>query len=68
MGSHQGFFFRGASELIRRTLDNEFYEDLEHVVYGYDDVLPREFIEHLEEEHCPLDERATKEARDHYFR
>ena len=61
-------FCRGASELIRRTLDSEFYEDLEHVVYGYDDVLPREFIEHLEEEHCPLDERATKEARDHYFR
>ena len=61
-------FCRGASELIRNALDTEYYEDLEHVRYGYDRIRPREYIEHLEAEHCPLDERATKQAREHYFR
>ena len=61
-------FKRGASELIRGALDSEYYDDLEHVQYGYDDVTPREFIEHLEDEHCPLDEAATTEVREHYFR
>ena len=61
-------FCRGASELIRNNLDSEYYEDLEHVRYGYDRIKPREYIEHLEAEHCPLDERATKSAREYYFR
>ena len=61
-------FRRGASELIRNALDSEYYDDLDHVQYGYDDVLPRDFIEHLEDEHCPLDEQAVKDARKHYFR
>ena len=46
-------FRRGIGELIRRSLDSEYFEDLEHVSYGYDDVLPRDYIEHLEDEHCP---------------
>ena len=61
-------FCLGASVLIREALDSEYYEDLEHVVYGYNDVLPYDFIEHLEQDHCPLDEQATKEIRGHYFR
>ena len=61
-------FCRGAGEVIRRSIDSEHYEDLEHVSYGYDDVLPREYITHLEEEVCPLDERARKTARDQFFR
>ena len=61
-------FRRGASELIRNALDSEYYDDLDHVQYGYDDVLPRDFIEHLKDEHCPLDEQAVKDARKHYFR
>lgn len=61
-------FCRGASELIRNALDVEYYEDLEHARYGYDEVKPREYIEHLEDEHCPLDEQAKKSARKHYFR
>ena len=35
-------FCRGASKLIRNALDTEYYEDLEHVRYGYDRILPRE--------------------------
>ena len=61
-------FCRGAGELFQRAVDSEYYEDLEHVSYGYDDVLPIEYFDHLEEEHCPLDERAIKEVRAHYFR
>ena len=61
-------FCRGASEQIRNALDSEYYEDLEHVRFGYDDVKPREYIEHLEDEHCPLDEAAKLDAREHYFR
>ena len=61
-------FNRGVGEVIRRSIDSKFYEDLEHVSYGYDDVLPRDYIHHLEDEHCPLDEQAIKKVRDHYFR
>ena len=35
--------------------------------YGYDDVKPREYIEHVEEDHCPLDKQATKEAQSNYI-
>ncbi len=27
----------------------------------------REYIEHLEDEHCPLDEASKLDAREHYF-
>ena len=61
-------FCRGAGELIREALDSEYYEDLSHVRYGYDEVKPREYIVHLEDEHCPLDEGAKASERDHFFR
>jgi hypothetical protein len=43
-------------------------EDVEHVVYGYNDALPRAYITNLENKHCPLNENATKDASNHYFR
>ena len=61
-------FRRGVGELIREALDSEYYDDLEHGRFGYDQVTPRQYIEHLEDEHCPLDEQAKKQAREHYFR
>ena len=61
-------FKRGMGENMRGALDPEYYEDLEHVVHGFDDVSPRDIIVHLEDEHCPLDEQAIKDVREHYFR
>ena len=42
-------------------------KDLKHVRFRFNDVLPRDYIKHLEEEHCLLDEQAIKEACEHYF-
>ena len=42
-------FCRGVNESIMNALDSEYYEDLEHVRFGYDEVKPREYIEHLED-------------------
>ena len=36
--------------------------------HGYTDVLPRAYIEHLEDKYVPLDKQPIKEARKHYFR
>ena len=60
-------FKRGMCELIRLAVDAEYYEDLSHHVYGYDDIWP---IDHFDEidTHVPLDEPAKKECRDHYLR
>lgn len=60
-------FNRGIGEVIRRSLDSKYYEDLEHVNYGYDNVLPREYTTHLEDKHCTLDKQAIKTTRDYYF-
>ena len=56
-------FKRGVGENIRDALDPEYYEELEHPVYGYDDVKPFDYFEHLEDHHCPLEEQAIKQAR-----
>ena len=60
-------FKRGVGELIRRAVDSEYYKDLSHHVYGYDDVWP---IDHFDEidSHAPLDKPAKKECRDNYLR
>ena len=61
-------FIKGTRDNIKDALDLEYYEDLEHVEHGYDNVTPLDFITHLETEHCPCDKQAVKECRDHYFR
>ena len=38
-------------ENMRTALDLELYEDLKHVVHGYDKVPPWDIIVHLEDEH-----------------
>ena len=50
-------FNGGIAENIRDALDNKYFEDIEHGVYGYDKVLPRAYITHLEDEYYPLDNR-----------
>ena len=50
------------------TLDLEFYSALEHADYGYINVLPCEYIVHLETEHCPMDPTAIKDIKGHYYR
>lgn len=61
-------FRRGVGENFRDALDKEFYSPLEHQTYFYVNVLPRQYIEHLEREHCPLDEPAVQELTDHFNR
>ena len=60
-------FIRAMGELICNAVDSKFYKDLQHHVYGYNDVWP---IDHFDEidQHVPLDEPARKECRDHYLR
>ena len=53
-------FRRGIGENIRNALDAEYYEDLDHHVYGYDDVWPKDFFNEVNI-HIPLDEPAIKE-------
>ena len=36
--------------------------------HGYTQVKPREYIVHLQDEHCPLAKQARKEAKEHYTR
>ena len=61
-------FMKGMSENIRDALDLEYYEDLEHVDHGYRNVKPINYVNHLETEHCPCDEQAAKDCREHFFR
>ena len=48
-------FCRGVGDNIRDALDLEFYAALEHNTYEYLNVLPRQYIVHLETHFCPLD-------------
>ena len=61
-------FRRGIGDNIRDALDLEFYSALERRTYKYINVLPSKYIEHLELRHCPLDNVATQEPTDHYYR
>ena len=60
-------FRRVMGENISDALDAEYYEDLDHHVYGYDDVWPEDFFDEVNI-HVPLDEPAIKEFREEYFR
>ena len=53
-------------ENIRDALDADYYEDLDHHVYGYDDVWLEDFFDEVNI-HVPLDEPAIKECREEYF-
>ena len=59
-------FRRGMGENIRDALDAKYYEDLDHHVYGYDNVWPEDFFDEVNI-HVPLDELAIKECREDYF-
>ena len=59
-------FRRGMGRNIRDTLDAEYYEDLYHHVYGYDDVWPEDFFDEVNI-HVPLDDPAIKECREEFF-
>ena len=60
-------FRRGMGEKIRDVLDAEYYEHLDHHVYGYGNVWPEDFFDEVNI-HVPLDEPAIKECREEYFR
>ena len=61
-------FIKSITEHIRDALDLECYKDLKHSEYGYIDVVPVEYLLHLESEHSPCDGEAVKECPDHYVR
>ena len=46
----------------------KFYSALEHADYGHINVLPREYIVHLETDHCPMDVSAIDDINAHYCR
>ena len=53
---------------MRDVLDLEFYSALEHDTYEYLNVDPRDYIDHLETNHCPLDVTAINRLKAHYYR
>ena len=61
-------FRRGVGDNMRDALDLEFYSALEHDTYEYLNVTPRDYIDHLETNHCPLDVTAINELKAHYYR
>lgn len=61
-------FRRGVSHNFRDALDLEFYSALEHADYEYINVLPREYIVHLETDHCPMDVTAIEDIKANYYR
>ena len=60
-------FRRGMGKKICDALDAKYYEDLDHHVYGYEDVWPEDFFDKINI-HVPLDEPAIKECREENFR
>ena len=60
-------FRRGMGENIRNALDAEYHKDLDHHLYGYDDVWTEDFFDEVNI-HVPLDEPAIRECREEYFR
>ena len=61
-------FKRGAGENIRDALPEKCFKRLKEKLYVYKRIAPRDYIEHLEEEWCPLDEDAIDEVMQHYKR
>ena len=61
-------FRRGVSENFCGALDLEFHSALEHADYGYINVLPREYIDHLEADHCPMDVSVIDDMKENYYR
>lgn len=61
-------FCRGVGENIRNALDLEFCAALEHNTYEYLNVLPCQYIVHLETNFCPLDAQAIADLKSHYNR
>ena len=51
---------------MRWTRSSTLRSSIKHIFYV--NVLPRQYIEHLEREHCQLDEPAVQELTDHYNR
>ena len=60
-------FIRAMGENIRNAMSAEFYEDLQHHVYGYDNVWPIGPF-HKIDQHVPLDKPARKQCRNNYLR
>ena len=61
-------FCRGVGENIRDALDLEFHAALEHNTYEFLNVLPRQYIVHLETNFCPLDAQAIADLKSNYNR
>ena len=53
---------------MRDALDLEFYAGLEYRTYEYINVLPRQYIVHLETNFCPLDTQTISNLKAHYNR
>ena len=61
-------FKRAAGENIRDALPEKCFKRLKEKLYVYKRRAPRDYIEHLEEEWCPLDEDAIDVLMKHYKR
>ena len=61
-------FRRGSSENIQLALPESHYEQLKEDLYAYKRVRPRDYIEHLENDWCPLDEQVVEELKENWRR
>ena len=53
---------------MMKALDARYYEQLSHYTYNYRDVLPRDFITHLESKWVFLDEMQKQQLKDEYVK
>ena len=61
-------FCKGVRENMMKALDARYYEQLSHQRYKYRDVLPQDFIEHLETKWVFLDKIHVQQLKDEYYK
>ena len=61
-------FVDGVSQLIQDAVELTYIKPLSHVRYGFNDVWPEQYLDHLLNVWCPLDAAAAREVKAHYER
>ena len=61
-------FRRGCSKNVQVALPESHNEQLKENVYAYKRVRPRDYIEHLKDDWCPLNKKVVEELKENWRR